>query len=182
MEDALTQIVATLQGLQRQHLELAENNNPPQAPQADVPEDPAYDWHRLRLPMTTSFPVPCTARIQCMAPEVLARLSMLAGRGQKEATFVLNMTADWLTLDDEGKSIVYQRLHLYALVADYQRCRRRRRPSAPRYDTHNRSSLGKELAGTSRRTAAATAAAPATAETATGTRRPSQELGFSKFF
>lgn len=54
-----------------------------------------------------------------MAPEVLAWLSTLVGRDQREATFVLNMTADWSTLDDDGKSIVYQRLYLYALVAAY---------------------------------------------------------------
>lgn len=99
--------MATLQGLQRQQRELAENNNPPQVPQADVLEDPAYDWHRLRLPMTTSFPVPCTGRVQCIAFEVLARLPTLASRDQKEATFALNMIADRPILDDEGKSIVY---------------------------------------------------------------------------
>lgn len=111
--------MATLQGLQRQQRELAENNNPPQVPQADVLEDPAYDGHRLRLPITTSFPVPCTGRVQCMTFEVLARLPTLACRDQKKANFVLNMTADLPTLDDEGKSIVYQRLYLYALVAAY---------------------------------------------------------------
>lgn len=104
MEDALTQTVATLQGLQQQH--------PQQVPQPDVPEDPECDWDRLRPPMATSFPVPCTGRVQRMASELLARLPTLAGRGQKEATFVLNMTADWPGLDDEGKSIVFQRLYL----------------------------------------------------------------------
>lgn len=29
------------------------------------------------------------------------------------------MTADWPSLDEEGKSVIYQRLHLYALVAAY---------------------------------------------------------------
>lgn len=52
-----------------------------------------------------------------MAGELLARLPTLAGRDEKEATFVLNMTADWPTLDEEGKSDIYQRLYLYALVA-----------------------------------------------------------------
>lgn len=54
-----------------------------------------------------------------MAGELLARLPTMAGRDQKEATFVLNMTADWPTLDDEGKAVIYQRLYLYALVAAY---------------------------------------------------------------
>lgn len=54
-----------------------------------------------------------------MAGELPARLPTLAGRDQKEATFVLNMTADWLTLDEEGKSVIYQRLYLNALVAAY---------------------------------------------------------------
>lgn len=71
----------------------------------------------------TSFPVPCTSRVQCMAGELLARLPTLAGRDQKEATFV-----------EEGKSVIYQRLYLYALVAAYghrshKRSRRRRRPA-----------------------------------------------------
>lgn len=118
VEDALTQIVQTLQNLQRQQQNLAQQQAP-QAPNQDVPEDPAFDWNRLRLPSTTSFPVPCTGRIQRMAGELLARLPTLAGRDQKEATFVLNMTADWPTLDEEGKSVIYQRLYLYALVAAY---------------------------------------------------------------
>lgn len=54
-----------------------------------------------------------------MASELLARLPTMAGRDQKEATFVLNMTADWPGLDEEGKAVVYQRLYLYALVAAY---------------------------------------------------------------
>lgn len=54
-----------------------------------------------------------------MASELLARLPTLAGRDQKEVTFVLNMTADWLTLDEEGKSVIYQRLYLNAFVAAY---------------------------------------------------------------
>lgn len=29
------------------------------------------------------------------------------------------MTADWPTLDEEGKSVIYQRLYLYALAAAY---------------------------------------------------------------
>lgn len=55
-----------------------------------------------------------------MAGELLARLPTLARRDQKEATFVLNMTADWPTLDEEGKTVIYQRLYLYAsFVAPY---------------------------------------------------------------
>lgn len=136
VEDAQTQTVATMQGLHQQQRELAQQH-PPQVPQPDVPEDPAYDWDTLRLPMATSFPVPCTGRVHRMASELLARLPTLAGRDQKEATSVLNMTADWLGLDDEGKSIVFQRLYLCfsgcLWVADghrrHLRCRRRRRPS-----------------------------------------------------
>lgn len=118
VEDALTQIVVTLQNLQRQQQDLARQQAP-QAPNQDVPDDPNFDWNRLRLPSTTSFPVPCTGRVQRMANELLARLPAMAGRDQKEATFVLNMTADWPTLDEEGKSVIYQRLYLYALVAAY---------------------------------------------------------------
>lgn len=56
--------------------------------------------------MASSFPVPCNGRVQRMASELLARLPSLAGRDQKEATFVLNMTADWPGLDEEGKSVI----------------------------------------------------------------------------
>lgn len=105
-EDALTQIVQTLQNLQRQQQDLAQQQHAPQAPLHDVPKDPAFDWNRLRLPSTMSFPVPCTGRVQRMASELLARLPTKAGRDQKEATFVLNMAADWPGLDDEGKSVV----------------------------------------------------------------------------
>lgn len=94
VEDALTQIVQTLQNLQRQLQDLAQQQHAPQAPQQDVPEDPAFYWNRLRLPSTTSFPVPSTGRVQRIAGELLARLPTLAGRDQKEATFVLYMTAD----------------------------------------------------------------------------------------
>lgn len=111
--DALTQTVFTLEGLQQQQRELAQQQHPPQVPQPDVPEDPAYDWDRFRLPMATSFPVPCTGRVQRMGSELLACLPTLAGRDQKEATFVLNMTADWPGLDDDSKSIVFQRLYLW---------------------------------------------------------------------
>lgn len=104
VENALTQIDATLQGLQQQQRELAQNNNQPQVPQPDVPEDPDYDWNRLRLPMATSFPVPCNGRVQRMASELLARL---ACRDQKEVTFVFNMAADWPGFDDEGRPVVY---------------------------------------------------------------------------
>lgn len=105
VEDALTQIVQTLQILQRQQQDLAQQQHAPQAPQQDVPEDPAFNWNRLRLPSTTSFPVPCTGRVQRMAGELLARLPTLAGRDQKEATFVLSMTADWPGLDEEVCSV-----------------------------------------------------------------------------
>lgn len=115
VEDALTQIVQTLQNLQRQQQNMAQQQAP-QAPHQDVPEDPNFDWNRLRLPSTTSFPVPCTGRVQRMAGELLARLPTMAGRDQKEATFVLK---DWPTLDEEGKAVIYQRLYLYALVAAY---------------------------------------------------------------
>lgn len=118
VEDALTLTVQTLQNLQRQQQNMAQQQAP-QAPNQDVPEDPHFDWNRLRLPSTTSFLVPCTGRVQRMAGELLARLPTLAGRDQKEATFVLNMKADWPTLDEEGKSVIYQRLYLYALVAAY---------------------------------------------------------------
>lgn len=53
-----------------------------------------------------------------MAFERLACLPTLAGKGQKEATFVLNMTADWPGLDEEGKSVIFQRLYLgYMLLS-----------------------------------------------------------------
>lgn len=48
-----------------------------------------------------------------MASKLLARLPTMAGRDQKEATFVLNMRTDWPTLDDEGRNVIY----LYVLVA-----------------------------------------------------------------
>lgn len=64
IEDALTQIGQTLQNLQRQLQDLAQQQHAPQAPQQDVTEDPAFDWNRLRLPSTTSFPVPCTGRVE----------------------------------------------------------------------------------------------------------------------
>lgn len=45
VEDALTQIVQTLQNLQRQQQNLAQQQHAPQAPNQDVPEDPAFDWN-----------------------------------------------------------------------------------------------------------------------------------------
>lgn len=69
VEDALTQMIQTLQGLQQQQSELAQQHQAPQALQPDVPEDPTYDWDRLRLPVATSFPVPCTGRVQRMASD-----------------------------------------------------------------------------------------------------------------
>lgn len=90
--------------------------------------------------MATSFPVPFNGRVQRMASELLARIPTLAGRDQKEATFVLNMTADWPGLDEKGKSVIcnFSKIILicscgYLRMADghrrHQRCRRRRNPS-----------------------------------------------------
>lgn len=45
VEDALTQIVQTLQNLQNQQQNLAQQQHAPQAPNQDVPEDPAFDWN-----------------------------------------------------------------------------------------------------------------------------------------
>lgn len=87
VEDALTQLVQTLQNLQQQQRDLAQQQQAPQAPPQDVPEDPTFDWNRIRLPGTTSFPVPCVGRVQRMAGELLARLPTIVLRLQQGSSY-----------------------------------------------------------------------------------------------
>lgn len=129
-----------------------------------------------------------------MAGELLARLLTLAGRDQKEATFVLNMTADWPTLDEEGKTVIYQGLSLpicfscCVRIVDcyscYKRRGRGRSATATRHHPHSPGSTTWTTAGavaapiaagqTSRPAATGAAAAR---PTSTGARTTTPKLG-----
>lgn len=112
LEDALTRLTQTVERL------VTERPAPPAA-QADVAEDPAFNWDALRSPLETTFPLPSTGVVQRVAAGLFAKLQSgtITGRDQHEARFVLDVLADWPDLDDELRTRIFQRLNLYAIVA-----------------------------------------------------------------
>lgn len=72
-----------------------------QAQQAEVPEDPNFNWNFFKLPSETKFPVPCTGIVQRIAANLLACLPSLAARDKHDAHFILAVVSDWEDLDDE---------------------------------------------------------------------------------
>lgn len=57
--------------------------------------------------------------MQRVAANLLARLTTLAARDQHDARFVLAVVSEWHDLDDEMKTLAFQRLNIYAIVAAY---------------------------------------------------------------
>lgn len=115
LEDVLTQLTQEILTLRRE----AVTQQPAQQPHAEVPEDPAFNWNLLKLPPETRFPVRCTGIVQRVAADLLARLTTLAARDQHDARFVLAVVSEWHDLDDEMKTLAFQRLNIYAIVAAY---------------------------------------------------------------
>lgn len=70
---------------------------------AEPPADPNFDWSRQVLPAETSLQVPGDGQVQRMASSLFARVPTLAGRGQHEARFVLQVMSLWPDLDEEEK-------------------------------------------------------------------------------
>lgn len=57
--------------------------------------------------------------VQRIDGDLLARLPTMAARDQHDARFVLAVVSDWPDLDDEMRTITFQRLNLYTIVAAY---------------------------------------------------------------
>lgn len=95
-------------------------NQPQQAQQAEVPENPNFNWNFLKLSAECKLPVPCTGIVQRIAANLLARLPSLAARDQHDARFVLAVVSDWKDLDDEMRNITFQRLNIYTIFATYE--------------------------------------------------------------
>lgn len=114
--DLYTHLIEVLQNIRR-NLVQVEEAAPAQAP--DFPEDPNFNWDLLRTPPETRFPVPGTGTVQRIAADLLARLPTMKARDQHDARFVLAMTADWQTLGNKVRDVVFQRLNLYAIVASF---------------------------------------------------------------
>lgn len=85
----------------------------------DIPADPHFNWSALKFPSNTNFPVPCEGQVQLHLKVIATKLATMNWRDQHEAKFVLAMGASWPNLDDEGRSVVWQRIYIYALVAQY---------------------------------------------------------------
>lgn len=117
VEDVLTQQTAVLAGIMRR-LDEVRPRNAEQGNAMEAPEDPNYNWEMLRVPSTTSFPVPSTGAVQRMASGLLSKLGSLQGRDNHDARFVLQMTSLWPDLDEEDRKFVFQRLNLYSIVAN----------------------------------------------------------------
>lgn len=84
---------------------------------AEPPEDPSFHWSRLVLPPETSLQVPGNGQVQRMVSSLLARFSILAGRDQHEAKFVLQVVSLWPDLHKEERFWAFQRLNVYCIVA-----------------------------------------------------------------
>lgn len=112
----MTQQMAILQELAQRLKALT----PPAQPAQDadyVPEDLAFNWDLLMVPSDTNFPVPCIGKVQQIAAGLLNRLPFLRGRDLHDARFVLQMTGMWKDLQDEDRKRIFQRLNVYAIVA-----------------------------------------------------------------
>lgn len=116
VEDVLTHLTNTLVDVQR-NLRQAQEAAP--APAQDHAPDPHFNWNLLRTPAETRFPVPGLESVQGIAADLLARLLTMAARDQHDARFVLAVMSDWPDLDQQMKEVVFQRLNLYAIVANY---------------------------------------------------------------
>lgn len=117
VEDVLTQIAKTLHQVQ-QNLQQEAAPPPPDNAQA-YPADPNFNWLLLRTPPETKFTVPALGAVQRIAADLLARLSTMAARDQHDSRFVLAVCSDWTNLDPVMQNTVFQRLNLYAIVANY---------------------------------------------------------------
>lgn len=97
-------------------------NQPQQAQQAEVPEDPNFNWNFFKLSAESKLPVPCTGIVQRIAANLLARHPSHAARDQHDARFVLAVVLDWEDLDDEMRNIniTFQRLNIYTIVATHE--------------------------------------------------------------
>lgn len=116
VEDVLTQIANTLTQVQRN---LQQPPPEPVPANPEYPADPAFNWMLLRTAPETRFPVPALGAVQRIASDLLARLPTMAARDQHDARFVLAVCSDWPQLDPAMQDTVFQRLNLYAIVANY---------------------------------------------------------------
>lgn len=114
LEDALTRLTQTVE-------RMAAIQQQPAQPVADVVEDPDFNWHALRSPLEATFPLPNTGVVQRIAAGLFSKLQagLLTGRDQHEARLVLYMMSDWEDMDNELRTLVFQRLNVYAIVATH---------------------------------------------------------------
>lgn len=113
-EDALTRLTQTVE-------RMAQTVQRPGPQVADAPEDPDFNWIALRSPLDAPFPLPPTGVVQRIAAGLYAKVNTnaITGRDQREARFALDMLADWPDLDDDGRTRVFQRVNIYAIVANH---------------------------------------------------------------
>lgn len=116
IHDLVTQQTELLAGMLAE-LRARQGQPAPPGPAAEAQPDPNFDWSRLILPPETSFQVPGDGQVQRMTTSLFARVPTLAGRDQHEARFVLQMMLLWPDLDDQERSMVFQRLNVYCIVA-----------------------------------------------------------------
>lgn len=116
IHDLVTQQTEVLAGMLAE-LRARQGHPAQPIPGAEAAADPNFDWSRLILPSETSFQVPRDGQVQRMATSLFARVPTLAGRDQHEARFVLQMMSLWPDLGDQERSMVFQRLNVYCIVA-----------------------------------------------------------------
>lgn len=112
----MTQLTNVLIDVQRNQQRVAAAQ-PPGAP--EYPADPNFNWTLLRTLAETRFPMPGLGSVQHIAADLLSWLPTMAASDQHDASFVLAMASDWPDLDDDMRNLVFQRLNLYAIVANY---------------------------------------------------------------
>lgn len=116
LHDVVTQQTEILAGMLAE-LRARQGHPAQPIPGAEAVADPNFDWGRLVLPPETSFQVTGDGQVQRMATSLFARVPTLAGRDQHEARFVLQMMSLWPDLDEQERSMVFQRLNVYCIVA-----------------------------------------------------------------
>lgn len=114
LEDALTRLIQTVE-------RMAAIQNRPAAAPAVVAEDPEFNWHALRSPLDTTFPLPSTGVVQRIAAGLFAKVQagVLTGRDRHEAIFVLDVISDWEDMEQDLRTRIFQRLNIYAIVATH---------------------------------------------------------------
>lgn len=118
LQDVLTQQTAILRELGREVLDNRQQAAQQPADPDFVRADPNFNWNLMALPAETNFPLPCESKVQEIAAGLLARIPFMQGRDLYDAKFMLRFLSMWPDLTDADRKDIFQRLNVYAIVAN----------------------------------------------------------------